>query len=244
MMGNTKIMKEMKTSRLWIAFIVVMAASFSVLGYYGVEIYHKAPPIPDKIITTEGEVLFTAQDIKDGQNIWQSIGGQELGSIWGHGSYQAPDWTADWIHREAEYILDIWSQRDFGQSYKDLDNANQAFLQVKLQEDIRKNTFDESAKTITVSTDRAKGISKAKDYYSGLFTNDPAFDGLRDSYAIPLNSIKTKERMDKMNAFFFWASWACVTERPESDLTYTHNWPHEKLVGNVAHWRSSYLDRF
>jgi len=29
----------------------------------------------------------------------------QLGSIWGHGAYQAPDWTADWLHREASGAL-------------------------------------------------------------------------------------------------------------------------------------------
>lgn len=38
--------------------------------------------------------------------------------------------------------------------------------------------------------------------------------------------------MSKMNAFFFWTSWACVTERPGSDITYTNNWPPDDLVGN------------
>jgi len=63
----------MTTKRLWIGFIAVMVISFAVLGYYGREIYRKAPPIPAKVITTDGVALCTGQDIKDGQNIWQSI---------------------------------------------------------------------------------------------------------------------------------------------------------------------------
>lgn len=224
----------MSIRKLWIGFIAVMVISFAVLGYYGVEIYHKAPPIPEKVVSEDGTVLFTGQDIKDGQNIWQSIGGQELGSIWGHGSYQAPDWTADWIHHEAVYILDDWADKKFGKLFDEIDEAEQAFFKIKLQEDVRRNTYKKSDGTLTVSTDRAVGIKKTSAFYSGLFTNNPDMAGLRDSYSIPLNTIKTKERMDKMNAFFFWASWACVTERPDSDLTYTHNWPHEPLVGNVA----------
>ena len=73
----------MTTRKLWIAFIGVMVISFAVLGYFGREIYRKAPPIPAKVVTTDGTVLFTGQDIKDGQNIWQSIGGQEVGTVWG-----------------------------------------------------------------------------------------------------------------------------------------------------------------
>ncbi len=101
----------MKTKNLWIGFISVIVLSFAVLGYYGYEIYHKAPPIPEKVVTVSGKVLFTDQDIKDGQNVWQSMGGQEVGSIWGHGAYLAPDWSADWLHREAMYILNRWANR-------------------------------------------------------------------------------------------------------------------------------------
>lgn len=224
----------MNIRKLWFGFIAVMVISFGVLGYFGIEIYHQAPPIPDKVVTADGTVLFTGQDIKDGQNIWQSIGGQELGSVWGHGAYQAPDWTADWLHKEAIAMLDVLSLEKFQKKFSEIDPADQAFLKIKLQEEIRKNTFNSSDKSISVSALRASAIKSTSAFYSGLFTNDPAMAQLRHDYSIPENSIKTQERMDKMNAFFFWASWACVTERPDSDLTYTHNWPHEELVGNVA----------
>ena len=85
----------MQYKHLWIAFTVVIVVSFAVLGYYGGEIYRQAPPVPDEVVTTSGDALFTGQDIKDGQNVWQSMGGQQLGSIWGHGAYVAPDWSAD-----------------------------------------------------------------------------------------------------------------------------------------------------
>ena len=44
------------------------------LGYYGYEIYQKAPPVPDKIILTDNTIIFTGQEIKDGQNVWQMKG--------------------------------------------------------------------------------------------------------------------------------------------------------------------------
>lgn len=224
----------MNIKKLWFGFIAVMVISFSVLGYFGVQIYNQAPPIPEKVVTGDGTVLFTGQDIRAGQNVWQSIGGQELGSVWGHGSYQAPDWTADWLHKEAMAMLDEMSNAKFGKTYNEIDPADQAYLRTELQEQIRKNTYSETAKTITVSDFRAAAIKKTSTFYAGLFTDDPAMAKLREDYSIPENSIKTQERVDKMTAFFFWASWACVTDRPGSDLTYTHNWPHEELVGNVA----------
>ena len=96
--------------KLWIALGVVMIASFAVLGGVGYHTISNAPPIPTQVVTTDGQVLFSGETIRDGQNAWQSIGGQEVGSIFGHGAYVAPDWTADWLHRESVYILDSWAK--------------------------------------------------------------------------------------------------------------------------------------
>ena len=222
----------MTTKKLWIAFIGVMVISFAVLGYYGREIYRKAPPIPAKVVTTDGTVLFTGQDIKDGQNIWQSIGGQEVGTVWGHGSYVAPDWSADWLHRESVYILDQYALENDSTTFAALSAEKQAMYKIRLQKELRTNTYDEASNSFVISPLRAKAIAEVSKHYASLFMNDPALDKLRDNYAIPANSIKTPERMAQMNAFFFWTAWACVTNRPGSDISYTNNWPAEELVDN------------
>ena len=80
--------------KLWFTLIGVLIVTFSLLGYYGAEVYRKAPPIPAQVVAADGARLFTKDDILDGQTAWQSVGGMQLGSIWGHGAYQAPDWTA------------------------------------------------------------------------------------------------------------------------------------------------------
>lgn len=221
----------MKHRGLWYGFIFVIITSFAVLGYYGGEIYREAPPVPDRVIV-DGQTLMTGQDIKDGQNVWQSAGGQQLGSVWGHGAYVAPDWSADWLHHEAVYMLNRWSESDFGSSYDELDEERQAQLRARLQKQLRENTYNPDDRTLTVSSLRADAIRANSAYYASLFTDDPEFAELREQYAIPANTIKDPERMEKMNAFFFWASWACVTERPGADYTYSNNWPPEDLVGN------------
>jgi nitric oxide reductase subunit B len=86
----------------------------------GAEIYQKAPPIPEAVTSFSGEMLFTPSDIETEQNIWQSIGGIEQGLIWGHGSYLAPEWSADWLHREAETLLALRLQAPIaGLSHED-----------------------------------------------------------------------------------------------------------------------------
>jgi nitric oxide reductase subunit B len=222
----------MKTRKLWLGFIAVMVISFAVLLYYGREIYRQAPPVPEQVVTTDGTVLFTGQDIKDGQNVWQSVGGQELGTVWGHGAYQAPDWSADWLHKEAMFILDQLALQSEGKTYENISEERKAALQVMLQKDLRKNTYNAESKTITVSKLRADAIAENTKFYTGLFTNDPELAKYRDAYSIPANSITDPERLADLNAFFFWISWACVTERPGQDITYTNNWPAEELVAN------------
>ena len=222
----------MNTKKLWISFILVMTISFAVLIYYGREIYRQAPPIPDKVMTSDGKILCTGEDIMDGQNVWQSVGGQEIGTVWGHGAYQAPDWSADWLHKEAAFMLDKLAMKSDSLPYNKVSNQRQAALKIKLQEDIRQNTYQESTKTLTVSDLRAEAIASNTLFYSGLFTNNPAMAKLRDAYALPENSLKDPERVRQLNAFFFWISWACVTQRPGQEISYTNNWPAEELVGN------------
>ncbi len=222
----------MKTRRLWIGFLTVVTVSFAVLLFFGREIYRQAPPVPDRVVTTDGKLLFTGQDIKDGQNVWQSMGGQELGTVWGHGAYQAPDWSADWLHREAVFILNRMAQETDSAGFNQLGEERKASLKVKLQEELRPNTYDAVMGILTVSALRAEAIAHNSSYYAGLFTDDPARDAEREVYSVPVNSLKDPERVRKLNAFFFWISWACVTQRPGQDITYTNNWPPEDLVGN------------
>ena len=49
----------MQYRKYWIALGLVMAISFAVLIFFGTEIYRKAPPIPEQVVTTDGVVVFT-----------------------------------------------------------------------------------------------------------------------------------------------------------------------------------------
>jgi nitric oxide reductase subunit B len=71
---------------LWIILIAIVVVSFTALLYYGREIYQESPPVPETVATSDGEVIFTSDQIRTGQDVWRSVGGQELGSVWGHGA--------------------------------------------------------------------------------------------------------------------------------------------------------------
>ena len=223
---------DRKQKQLWVIFGAVITLSFAVLLYYGKEIYQEAPPIPTKVVNDRGEVVYTEADIKNGQNVWQSTGGQELGSVWGHGSYVAPDWTADRLHREALIMLDLLANEKHQKNYDELTIAEQNALQFILQDDVRTNTYDKATGVLTISANRHIAANELEVYYTKLFTDDEEFNQLREYYAMRTNTLTDPVRLKELNAFFFWATWATVTNRPGADISYTHNWPNEKLVAN------------
>ena len=216
----------MSYKRLWIALGLVLVISFAVLGGVGVKVLNNAPPIPSQVVTVDGRVLFDGTTIQDGQNTWQSIGGQEVGTIWGHGSYVAPDWTADWLHRECVFILDRWATESGAASYAALPVETQAALRARLEGVIRQNRYDAATGRITVDPVRAAAFDELEKYYADVFTNG------RNDYAIQKGALSDPQKLRQMSAFFWWTSWAASTNRPGSDVTYTQNWPHEPLISN------------
>ena len=218
--------------KLWFTLIGVLIVTFSLLGYYGAEVYRTAPPIPDKIATAGGEVLYTHDSILDGQTAWQSVGGMQLGSIWGHGAYQAPDWTADWLHRELLNWLDVAAERAHGKPFAELNAAAQAVLRDRMKTEYRTNTYHPATGVATVSSTRADAIAMTALYYDQLFSDAPALHKTREHFAMKENTLPSAERRAQMMGFFFWTAWAAATERPGTTATYTNNWPHEPLIGN------------
>lgn len=212
--------------RLWFAFGTVMVVSFLILGWVGTRIYQEMPPIPDKFVTTDGVTLIDSGEIAAGQNVWQALGGMQVGSVWGHGSYVAPDWTADWLHREAVFILEKWSNAEFSSSFDVLDAERKGQLTARLTAQLRENSYDKSTGIVTVSPLRAAAFASNLKHYQTVF-----IDGNAD-YAIPPGTVSSDERLRKLSAFYFWTSWAAVTTRPGDIASYTNNWPHEPLVGN------------
>jgi nitric oxide reductase subunit B len=225
---------EFSIRRLWTIFAVSMIAMFGTLLFFGVQIYYAKPPIPDSVRTASGKLLYTKSDIERGQNVWQSIGGMQQGSIWGHGSYVAPDWSADWLHREALSLRNSMAGTDQAAAFDALPVEEQARFSAMLKREMRTNSYDPTTGAITVSDPRGNAINMTATYYSDLFTGrTAAAHELRELYAMPQNAVLTDEEAQKLGAFFFWTSWATSAERPGDTISYTSNWPHEPLVGNV-----------
>jgi len=213
--------------KLWIIFGAVFIFSFSILGWIGTEIFRQVPPIPKTVATTDGKTLIAEDEVLDGQNVWQAMGGMQVGSVWGHGSYVAPDWTADYLHRESLFILDKWSGAEFGKPYSQCTSETQAALRQRLQNLLRTNTYDPASGSIKIDPIRAEAFASNLDHYKRVFINGST------EYAIQKGAQEDPERVRKMTAFFFWTAWASVANRPDNTISYTSNFPSEPLVGNV-----------
>ena len=237
------------TRKLWLGLAVLLTLSFGVLLWAGTEIFRTAPPMPEKVLSESGQVVYTRADIERGRQVWQSIGGMQLGSIWGHGGYVAPDWSADWLHRESVSLLDLWARADGGMAtYAQLPEEQQAALRSRLKQVMRTNTYDAATGTITLPDDRALALSNVAAHYESLFGNDPATATLREAYAMKNDTVPDAAHRRALTAFFWWTAWAAGTERPrepgdamvpsktgvvDKQVTYTNNWPSEPLIDNT-----------
>jgi nitric oxide reductase subunit B len=237
------------TRKLWLGLAALLIVSFGVLLWAGGEIFRAAPPVPERVVSESGQVIYTKDDIQRGRQVWQSMGGMQLGSIWGHGGYVAPDWSADWLHREAVGILDLWARADGGgATYQQLPAEEQAALRGRLEALMRANTYDPATGTITLPEDRVAALSNVAAHYESLFGNDPANAKLREAYAMKNDTVPDAAHRRALTAFFWWTAWAAGTERPreagdalvpdqagvvDKQVTYTNNWPSEPLIGNA-----------
>lgn len=222
-----KVMGEYK--KYWIAVVAVLIIGFSILGYLGTDVYHQAPPVPTAYVSQDGQVLFTKEDILHGQSAWQSTGGQSVGTVLGHGAYQAPDWTADWLHKEVSIMLDIKSQESFGVLYNQLGPAQQAAVKEVVKEEYLGSAVRDDG-TVVLSPERITAMNITGRYFVELYGDNPELTLTRDHFAMKDNTLpELQDRID-MARFFFWTTWMASTQRPGTDATYTNNWPHEPLL--------------
>jgi len=188
---------------------------FATLLYFGREIYQMAPPIPETVVSQSSQAVFSREEIQRGQNVWQSMGGMQQGSIWGHGSYLAPDWSADWLHREAVALLDVISREEQGVDFDALALRDAEWMRGELRLEMRENTYDAGSGSLTISDRRAEAVDEVGAHFRRLFMaqGEEALH-LREQYALPIQTSLSAENAHALNAFFFWTAWAATTERP------------------------------
>lgn len=213
----------------WLVFICVV--TFTVLLSAGAVIYKNAPPIPDKIVSSQQEIILTHDQIEHGQITYLGRGGQHIGSIWGHGSYLAPDWTADVLHRWGLATAGVLYNSDRTFSQEDLEalsDVERATLQARVQQEFKINRYAEDVDTLTLSPAQTKGLEQVFADYHELLSNGSAI------HSIPRGWFKDESEIHDVTAFFTWTAWSASANRPNAPFSYTANFPHDDLIGNNA----------
>ena len=223
----------MINARIRAILLFFLVICFGVLLFGGYLIKKEKPPIPDRVVSSKGETIFTGRDIAEGQNYYFSRGGQHIGSIWGHGSYLAPDWSADYIHRMALFMaarlngLSIREAKAFDQKdFDTLDAVKKAELSALVQQEIRKNRFDKNTGTLVYTDLQVEAFRYLKEYYTDLFRDGNEHMGLQPGI------VRDEAEGMQVAGFFSWLAWAASTNRPGQNFTYTSNWPSDELIGN------------
>ncbi len=137
----------------------------------------------------------------------------QYGSIYGHGAYLGPDFTADYLNRSATLVRESYGG--------DSPDAHERTV-----DDYRTNRYDDSTATLVWSDAQAAAFAELTEHYAGLLGSPDGKQGLKP------DAITDPGEIHDVTAYFAWTAWTAAAERPGHDYSYTNNWPSEPLVDN------------
>jgi len=235
-----------RKSTLKKVLLVTIIFSFSVLLLGGFYIFKSMAPRPDRVVSEDGQTLFTRDQIIGGQAIYEKYGLMDYGSVLGHGSYLGPDYTAESLHVYINAMHQYYAKKKFHKDFADLTNGEQADIKDTVIHEIRKNRYDEQTKTLTLTNAQTYGYKKVVDYYVEEFTSDKEMSGLPNHYIKDtlmkdgdIAYVGNGPQLKQMANFFFWSAWLSSTNRPGETYSYTNNWPYDAEAGNTMTYASA-----
>jgi nitric oxide reductase subunit B len=207
--------RPLLVSRGWPqAAILLFLFGFFVLGFLGLRTYSEQPPIPISVTAPDGRLLFRGTDILTGQTIFLRYGLMEYGSIFGHGAYLGPDYTADYLRRSADFVEQSYAVSDPGGARS------------RTARDFKANLYDPATGLLKLTDGQSRAFDHLVGYYSGYFSDPVPDKGLRP------RMITDPLELKQLTAFFCWTAWAASARRPGHEYSYTNNWPPEPRVDN------------
>ena len=207
--------------------ILVMIAGFAVLSYLTYRTYTDAPPIPARVEDASGRSVFTSAEILRGQEVFLRYGLMEHGTLWGHGAYLGPDYSADTLHLAVEVERDTLANLRYGQSYSALGTGAAAEIADAVRRNLKENRYDPGTGVLRFTDLDVAALAASRAHWAGFFSGSTAAAGL------PRNYIREGRELDDLAVYFTWAAWAAVANRPGKDYSYTNNWPYDPAAGNT-----------
>jgi len=213
--SEQKSRSEIAISKGWVQGVaLVLIFGFFVMGILAYRTYTDSMPLPQQVVSTEDEVVFTEEQVTEGQQIFLRRGLQQYGSIVGHGAYLGPDYTAEYLRLSSEHIRESLAS----QGVQDPQAATSEML--------RTNRYDPETGTLIYTDEQIAAFEEIRDHYAEFFGVDTTEHGLLPS------KITDPDEIEALTAFFAWTAWASAADRPGQDYSYTNNWPPEPRVDN------------
>ena len=208
----------MLVSKGWVqAVVLVMLFGFFVLGLLAYRTFTTpSRRSPSAVVDVRGQTLFTAEDVQQGQQVFLHNGLMEYGSVFGHGAYLGPDFTADYLRRAADLV-----RRSYGGA-----RVRSARTQRTIEDFRTKPLRRGDAERSRCTRGRRRCPPRLVGYYSALLLRADV-----QARAAP-DAITDRDELRQLTAFFAWTAWAGSTERPGQNYSYTNNWPPEPRVDN------------
>lgn len=208
------------------AAVITMVAGFAVLIWVTAMVYQDAPPIPGRVITASGQTVFTRDDILGGQQVFLKYGLMDNGTIWGHGAYLGPDFSAEYLHTLAVGTGELLAKQQYDRPLAQLSEAKRTAIDGEVRYLHKQNRYDPHSDILTFTTAEGASYQQQLGKWAAYFV-DPAQNG-----GLPAKYIHDPEELRQLTAFFAWTAWASTANRPGKPYSYTNNFPFEPAVGN------------
>lgn len=207
--------------------IAALVIGFALEIVIAFQSYRNAPPVPDAVRDASGQVVFTGADIVAGQQIFLKYGLMENGSIWGHGAYLGPDFSAAYLHELGQTVSRGLAPRRFGRELDALTPQERAILGKEVSQLLKENRYDAATGILTMTPLEAQAFKEQIPAWGRYFTDSVANGGLSQKY------ISDAKELHDLTAFFAWTAWASIANRPDRDFSYTNNFPYDPYLGNT-----------
>src|SRR5512139_3037216 len=206
--------------------VLVLVMGLTILIWMAVRAHRDAPPIPEKVVAPSGELIFTREDILEGQQVFLKYGLMENGTIWGHGAYLGPDFSAEYLHTLATDAGGMLARQNYHRSYQDLAPAERTAVNAEVQQILKQNRYDHKNGTLTFSPSEIASYKNQISKWTTYFSTPSLSRGLL------VKHIRDSKELQQLTAFFAWTAWASVANRPGRPYSYTNNFPYDPTVGN------------
>jgi len=229
-MENSNDFSENKKLSPWWrrGLVVILLLEFATLIWVTMGSYYRnsQPPIPEKVVDSTGFVVFTKADIESGQQIFLKKALMNNGSIWGHGAYMGPDFSAQYLHNLAVDVRNEIALEKYSTGFSDLNPEQKESLVNLTRNFLTLNRYNADSHLLYFTDIEIKTFHKQIDYWKDYFQKPAVNRGL------PITLIVNREELRKLTSFFAWAAWATTANVPGKNFSYTNNFPFEPLIGN------------